>query len=227
MQPSKSSYEKKIGITIVLGISALLGIASVQYRTVTEAANRASWVDHTERVLVTLEETLRAAAWVQNAARGYVITGDLAMLAPREAAIAELHENLRRLRELTADNPRQQKRLDTLDPIVVQLLAVQKNLADERNNPGYSGVRAAALVEGGSRLADEMKRAIGEMRNEENQLLLGRAKRANRVAPASIALVCLSLLAIFVAYGLVVTQVRGLAGRNGSSGRFWRPLPTQ
>jgi PAS domain S-box-containing protein len=211
MQPSKSSFEKKIGITIVLGVTGLLGIGALQYRAAKKAANRAYWVEHTGQVLESLTEALRAAAWAQNAVRGYALTGDLAVLAPREAAIAELHESLQRLRDLTADNPRQQKRLDALDPIVRQVLATQENLADERSRPGYSAAHAAVLTEEGRRLVDEMQRAIGEMRHEENQLLRGRSRSANRVAPEAIALMWFSVLITFVASGVVFRQVRILS----------------
>src|ERR1700691_204862 len=103
MQPLKSSHERKIGITMAVGVAVLLAIAALQYRAAREGANRAYWVDHTYQVLGSLTETLRAAVWAQNAVRGYAVTGDLAVLAPRETAIAELHEGLRHLRELTVD----------------------------------------------------------------------------------------------------------------------------
>src|ERR1700683_220705 len=106
MQPVKSSLEMKIGLTIVLGIAILISIALVQHRTTEKAAKAAFWVDHTHQVLGLLTEILLDANRTQNAARGYSITGDPAMLAPREATIADLHSGVRRLKELGVDNPR-------------------------------------------------------------------------------------------------------------------------
>jgi len=211
MRPVKSSLEMKIGITIVLGVAVLIATAWVQYRTTKEATKAAYWVDHTHQILGSFTEALLAATRSQNAVRGYAITGDPAVLAPREAAISELGKSLRRTRELTADNPRQQARLDTLNPIVNQLFAIQWEMADERKSPGHSLEREAILVERGKRIADEMRRVIDEMRNEETQLLQGREKRATGIAPVVIALGSFSVLTIFIASGLVFRQVRLLS----------------
>jgi PAS domain S-box-containing protein len=211
MRPVKSSLEMKIGVTIIVAVAVLIATAWVQYRTTTEATKAAYWVDHTHQILGSFTEALLAVTRSQNVVRGYAITGDPAVLAPREAAISELGKSLRHTRELSADNPRQQARLDTLNPIVNQLFAIQWEMAEERNTPGHSLEREAILVERGKRIADQMRRVIDEMRNEETQLLEGREKRATGIAPVVIALGSFSVLTIFIASGLVFRQVRLLS----------------
>jgi PAS domain S-box-containing protein len=220
MRLSKSSLEMKIGATIALGVVFLTGIASLQYRTTVGARNAEVWVDHSHQVIGSLSEVSFAAAETQNSARGFAITGNPAMLTAGEAAIPMLHEGIRRLRELTADNPRQQKRLDALDPLVRELLAIQGNLANERAGRGYSAGLAAVLVQSGERITDAMQRAIGEMRNEENQLLKGRLDKAAASRRLRSLWGGLSILTMFVASGFVI----GLARKVGRAERQFRQV---
>jgi PAS domain S-box-containing protein len=211
MQPVKSPLEKNIGLTIALAVAMLTAIALMQHRTTLEAAKDAYWVAHTHQVLGLLTEVLLDGARVQNAGRGYAITGDSALLAPRDETILELYSSVRRLKVLTADNPRQLIRLGSLDPIIRDLLTIQKNLNDERNGSNYSLARASIQVERGKVVAGQMQSAVDEMRNEENALLRGRENRVNGIAPVIIALEGFSLLTILIAAGFVFHQVRGLS----------------
>ena len=113
------------------------------------------------------------------------------------------------------DNPRQLIRLGSLDPIIRELLTIQTNLSDLRNSSAYSPERASIQVERGKVVAGQMQRAIDEMRQEENQLLVGREERASRVAPVAIAFACLSALTMFVAAGFVFGGVRRLSRAAG------------
>jgi CHASE3 domain sensor protein len=94
MQPTRSSLELKIGLTIAVAVTAVIALIGVQYRITREEARDAEWVDHTHQVLGSITETLLAAAQSQNISRGYAMTGDPTVLAPRETAISELHKGL-------------------------------------------------------------------------------------------------------------------------------------
>jgi PAS domain S-box-containing protein len=211
MQPKKSPIEKKIGVTILLAVAILIAVAWAQYRTIVEGTKAAYWVAHTHQVLVLLVEVSLDATRVQNFGRGYSLTGDSAMLGPRQAAIRDLYSTVRGLKELTLDNPRQLIRLGSLDPMIPELLTIQDGLADERNSSTYSPADAKILVERGLALVDRMRRVIDEMQTEENLLLVGREKRASGVAPVAIALAGFSILTTLIAAGFVFFQVRTLS----------------
>ena len=183
----------------------------MQYRTTVEGTKAAYWVAHTHQVLGLLVEVSLDATRVQNLGRGYSLTGDSAMLAPGQAAARGLYSTVRRLKELMLDNPRQLIRLGSLDPMIPELLAIQEDLADERNSSTYSPADAKILVERGLALADRMQRVIDEMRTEENQLLVGRDQTASGVAPLAIALAGLAILTTLIAAGFVFFQVRALS----------------
>ena len=82
----------------------------------------ALWVAHTLHVRGELEAAFADLIEAETGVRGYVITGDTTYLAPYHAARATLGGVLARLRALTADNPAQQRRLDSLEtPVAVRL----------------------------------------------------------------------------------------------------------
>jgi len=211
MKSIKSPLETRIGLTIVLAVAILFALAWMQYRTNVEGTKAAYWVAHTHQVLGLLTEVLLDATRLQNAGRGYAMTGDSAMLAPRTEAILELDSGVRILKKVTADNPRQLIRLGSLDPIIRELITIQENLTNERNSSAYSPARARIQVERGKVVAGQMLRAVDEMRAEEVQLLVGREKRLSGIAPVASALAGLSVLTMFVAAGFVFRGVRRLS----------------
>jgi PAS domain S-box-containing protein len=211
MQPIKSPLEKKIGVTILLAVAILIALASVQYRTTIEETKAADWVAHTHRVLELLVEVSLDATRVQNLGRGYSLTGDSAMLAPRQAAAKELYSAVRRVKQLTVDNPRQMVRLGSLDSMIPELLTIQEGLAEERNSSTYSPEGARILVERGTALVDQIQKAIDEMRTEEDQLLVGREQQAIGFPQVAIALAGLAILTTLIAAAFVFFQVRLLS----------------
>ena len=67
--------------------------------------------------------------------RGFVITGDEAFLAPYMASLKDLPPVLKEARELTRDNPNQQRRLDEVEPLVARKLAELKHTVELRRRP--------------------------------------------------------------------------------------------
>ena len=135
---------------------------------------------HTDLVLAELEGTLSAVESMESDSRGYVATGDRAFMSQRQAWGSTAKEHLRRLRVLTADNPRQQGSLDRLNPLVEQKLALMPQLIALRNERGP--VPAAELIaQAHGTLMKEIHTLIAAMEAEENRLLAARlaASRAS------------------------------------------------
>jgi len=84
------SLEVKIGVTLAIGFAVLLSISWVQYQSTAQVARAMNWVDHTHQVIGLIDKTLLSATRTQSIARGYAVTGDPAVLAPRDAAISTL-----------------------------------------------------------------------------------------------------------------------------------------
>src|SRR5262249_38352726 len=107
-----------------------------------------------------------------------IITGDATYLEPYRGAAAGVQEHLGTLRQLTADNPLQQARLDTLAGLVLRRIAALDHRILARRRAGFDSVRVDFLKFGGGRpVMDSARAVIAEMNAEETGLLTTRMAR--------------------------------------------------
>ena len=79
-------------------------------------------VSHTLIVEAKIDETLALLTDTETGQRGFIITGEEKYLEPYNLALAPdggISQHLQELRQLTSDNPNQQKRLDLLESLAV------------------------------------------------------------------------------------------------------------
>ena len=127
----KLTIEQKIGFGFSLALASLLIIGALFYRSASRSVETARWVEHTERVLDELHQTLIAALNVETRGRGFALTGDGELLKLYYKGVDGLHEHAREVRSLTADNPGQQKALDSLEPLITQDIALGSRLLEK------------------------------------------------------------------------------------------------
>lgn len=72
------------------------------------------WVNHTHEVIIHTEHLLSNIQDTETGQRGYLLTEDHSYLTPYHTGLIEAKEHFALLRTLTSDNPKQQKRLDTI-----------------------------------------------------------------------------------------------------------------
>lgn len=75
-------------------------------------------VDHTFDVQIAGQGLQNHVQAAENSQRGFLITGDTDYLKRFDDAIIKMPALSASLRQLTADNPRQQARLDKLEPLI-------------------------------------------------------------------------------------------------------------
>jgi methyl-accepting chemotaxis protein len=176
----------RIGTRILAGYGLALvvvgGIGFVAYRAITELVGAADLVTHTRKVKETLSDVLSALKDAESGQRGFLLTGEERYLEPYNAAVQVVDRQEKNLRELTADNLNQQKRIATLEPLAAGILA---ELAATITLRRQRQERAAAQVvasDRGKAIMDQIRRVIGEMDDEENQLLTQRIQLAKATA---------------------------------------------
>src|SRR5690349_6122513 len=104
------SIRTKIGAGFGLSLLMLIIVGVVSYWSTTKLVHTAGMVAHTHEVRGLLDKLIQDLATVESAQRGFVITGDDAMLQEYRVAVPEAEQSLQKLRELTWDNTRQQRR---------------------------------------------------------------------------------------------------------------------
>src|SRR5579862_2412800 len=113
------------------------------YRGAARLLEANGWVRHTFTVIGAAENIRADLFEFETAGRGYVVTGDENFLQPTKEIVSRITQNRLFLRTLTADNPVQQHRLDTLDPMIGQGLADLTTLTNVR---AAKGLAAAQIV---------------------------------------------------------------------------------
>jgi len=108
----------KIGAGFALALAAIVVIGVAAYRSTGKLTETADWVEHTHKVLESLEGVLSDLKDAETGQRGYLLTGDDHYLEPYFAGTTAVHQKVADLRNLTRDNANQQRRLDALEPLI-------------------------------------------------------------------------------------------------------------
>ncbi|HMC17427.1 MAG TPA: CHASE3 domain-containing protein [Albitalea sp.] len=160
----------------------LLAIGLVSYRSIDSLTRTSYLVTHTHTVLERMANLLGELVDAETGQRGFVITGDDAYLEPYQSAAASTPKLLKELRELTSDNPDQQKRMDALEPLAAARFAILKRIIDLRRQAGLDTAAKAIQLGEGKKVMDELRRVFDQMENAERELL---KRRADEVEAAS------------------------------------------
>jgi CheY-like chemotaxis protein/signal transduction histidine kinase len=197
----------KIGAGFTLGIALFAAIAAISYRSISQLIDASKWEAHTYQVLGQLEELNAQLKDAETGQRGYLITNEKRYLEPYEVAKQELGERLRVLRDLTADNPDQQKRLSQLAPLVAARLQVMQDAIDIRQEQGFEVARQYVLTDRGRQLMQSILKVIDDMKTEEHNLLRQRSDTAQAAAQTTLSTLFLgvpaySILLILIGYSL-------------------------
>lgn len=207
-----SSFETKVLAAFTAAVLVVAGLAASTWEVAQDAADAAQRVAHTHEVLDILSGAQSDTLQIEFSTQSYRISGDPARLAERDAAIAERETLLSRVKQLTADNSRQQQLWTRLRDVINQRLAISRQLELLRKTQGQGAVNGFAA---NAPLQETRERTYGllrEMSNEERLLLQDRSARQLRARQAMVtagALVAASLLVLLSAtFVLIRRQLR-------------------
>ena len=202
------------------GLSALtlVLIAVVSYRNAHQLIENDSWVEHSHQVRLELSDLLSELKDAETGQRGYLLTGDDTYLAPHTAAVSSIGSTMADLRKLTADNPNQQQRLNSLQKSIDLKLAELKQTIDLRRTQGLDAALKIVLNNSGKGYMDDVRATVAEADQEERDLLKQRTDEAHASADMTQAIILwgglLGTLAVIV-IGWLIT--RSLANQIGSA----------
>ena len=161
-----------------LAIVILTVLTWLSYQSDRRLDQAYDWEIHSHEVLGRLGDLNSALGEVESASRAFVMTGDVAHLAPHNFAADSLTEAASDLRALTVDNPNHQDALKRLGPLIAGKLAHQQEIIDLRRNQGFDAALKLFLSGRGQRLGNEIRAVIADMEQEEERLLQTRSSEA-------------------------------------------------
>jgi methyl-accepting chemotaxis protein len=215
---SSWTFGKKIAAGFALSFVLLAAIGAVAYRSINALSRTSYSVAHTHLVLEHLAGVLSLLKDAETGQRGYIVTGDESFLEPYQAAGTAIVTTVNDLRELTADNAAQQKRIGQAEPLIAAKLSELKRTIEMRRNQGFEQAAKAVQAGEGKKLMDDLRRILGEMEREERDLLkqrVGEVEAAVTAATFSITLGTLLCLLLVTAAGFTIT--RSLTTRIGAA----------
>jgi methyl-accepting chemotaxis protein len=203
------TFGRKIAAGFTVSFILLLAIGGIAYRSIDSLISTSYWVTHTHQVIEDTAGVQTALTDAETGQRGFVITGDAAYLEPYESAILALPRLLEQLRDLTRDNPAQQKRIDQVESLSASKLAELKRVIEIRRTAGFEAA-AKGVNEGvGKRFMDDLRQVLAQMEQNEHDLLKDRAAQAeSTVSGAKTAILVGTLLCLLfvVAAGIILTR---------------------
>jgi methyl-accepting chemotaxis protein len=175
-----------VGRRLVTGFGlaglTLLLIVIVAYQNTARTIENEVWVSHSHQVRTRLAELLFELVNGETGVRGYLIVGDEAFLGPYTSSLGTIQATLGDLRELTIDNPRQQARLTTIQPLVDAKFAALRQMIDTRRNQAGDARAEITLMDATKPTMRQLRSLIADADRDEQDLLKQRIEEAHASA---------------------------------------------
>jgi PAS domain S-box-containing protein len=156
---------------LVLAVLILMCVGWLSYHSALQLAGTSTWIAHSQEVLLRLEQIRADIRAAEAGQRGYLLTGGPEYLDSYNTSIENIKSNFLVARRLTADNATQQRRLDNLGPLLDHRLALLKEVLDRSHQGEKTGAVDIIRLGEGRQLTETLRSMIGEMEDEERQLL--------------------------------------------------------
>ena len=177
---------KPVERTLVIGFGVLLiillGNIILSYRATRVIIENERMVTHTYKVIGELDATLSNLVDAETGQRGFLITGVDTYLEPYNEAIATVDDHLKSIRDLTADNPNQQRLISILEPSVNERLSIIAESLRLRRQDGFEAAKNIILTNKGKVAMETIRSVIADMKGEEENLLHQRDADSNASA---------------------------------------------
>ncbi len=184
----------QIGFGLSLLILIITSIAS--YSSIDNLLDGSRWVDHTDSVVLKLDNTLGAIRDADAAARSYLLTGDSISLLTFGAARDRLPVIIDSIELMTSDNPVQVQNIKNLREVVFQPLAILQNVINQKKTDNIFNV---SDLEQAREYTRQSRMVINQMLDEEHRLMVTRIERVRKYsAYTPVLIIVAALLSILI-----------------------------
>ncbi|MBD2182441.1 PAS domain S-box protein [Planktothrix sp. FACHB-1355] len=202
------AYKKIIAGGFGLALLLLSGVGAVSYLSVQKLIANKQWVEHTRQVLEEIDKTLDGIKDAETSRRAYIITGNDIYLKSYNAGIQTAKRSLNVVRELTDDNSHQQQRLDELEPMLAQRVAVLQVSIDLVKQNKSNQKNQILLTDRGNALQQKVRYKLSKMEQEERLLLQQRSAAINDSVRYTSIVVAIGYLLSFSLLCIVYFQLK-------------------
>jgi signal transduction histidine kinase len=194
----------KVKFAFGFAMALLIFIGALAYRSVQVSNESAAWVTHTRNVLKSIQLMRYSMEAITSNIRGFLITGDDSYLEIYRANVLEIEAQRENVRNLTADNPEQQRKLPDLESLIARRIQRAELLITLQRTAGFEAAAESIRTGPGKRITDGFQVIADQFRKEEERLLAIRnADLARQIAMTETILILGTIL------GLLITGAAG------------------
>jgi len=206
MPPRKRAQVAFAAAVILLFLS---GVAT--YLTIVRLLQSEKWVVHSHEVQAALGNVDSAVVGVGRACSGYVITGGADFLSSFEVALPKVSQARQNVRDLTRDNPEQQRLCTRLEELTARRVALFREAVELKMTAPQDQQGQADVSRRGLPVASEITSTMQQMRDEEQKLLGARTASSKRLFILAIVVLMvtfiLALILFSVHYQLLTAEL--------------------
>src|SRR5580698_7897405 len=198
-------------------IAVLLVVGAISYRGIAVSGAADIWVRHSQEVIENLQNLRLEMQRVQSSSLGFVLTGDENAQRNNQDAARRAEQIETNLRNLTVDNPTQQRSITTVVRLADQRIQSAQSVINLRLSKGEEAAADSVRAADGERIMGEFKEAVQQMEQEEQRLLALRDADAKRhVTQTKVVLILGTVLGLLVAAGAGLAVQRDHSARESA-----------
>ncbi len=201
----KLTLEKQVPLVFCIAMLLLVIIGFFAFRSMNTLSEALKRENHTQEVLLELDETLISTVDTETNGRGFLITGDEIFLESYNQGQAKISQSLTKLRALVADNPNQTERIPKLENEINERLVILKQHVNVRRTQSLGEVPIVSTL--GREKMNSVRLLIDEMKNEEKNLRTQRAFSLDESRKTTYALILFTGIAGLIALSLATLAV--------------------
>jgi len=210
--PSNKRFFTRMALGLGLTSAMLVGVGAVSHHTLTSLGrNNDKQIQH-YRVLEDLKDIHASMQKATIAKHRYIATGQPTYLEPYYDAAREIQTKVFQLQQETGNNPHQQRRLSTLQPLIEQKITEIEQATFLRKTKGATAASQTTLLEQSKHLTDKIEAIVQEMESTEYALLQQQSQveftRTRQTMFAFAAAICLNMLLLTGVYGFTDREMR-------------------
>ena len=187
--PVNWTFGRKLAGGFAVPVITLLVVGLFAFQNTRHLIDNEKWVAHTHQVRRELADLVSFLKDAETGQRGFIITASETFLEPYQMSLHEIEKTFDNVRKLTSDSETQQRRLDSLRPVIDAKLAELKATIEQRRTQGFESTARVVTAGEGKKTMDQLRRIVADMDHQEGELLDRRQEEAEASAQTTKAVV--------------------------------------
>jgi len=205
----KLSFRTQVLSGFITSIILVLVVGVLSYRSINTFRQDTDYVDHTQQVIKTSGNLLQSMIDAETGMRGYVATEKPAFLDPYNAAIPNIGKDINTLKQLISDNPIEVRRVDSINKLVHDQLAILKTNIDTRPVKGLDYMVQNNMLSNGKQNMDEIRMLNDHIIRTENDLLAIRKASSSESSTEAIVIIIVGTVIFLLIIGVLFFYIQG------------------